>query len=133
MWFNYPGRERKEDTISKQMTSLCFIRMFFDSRTRFISVVSGFLFDHHMGRSKPLRMCPSHVGHSVVQRVQVLLLEVLLRRIRQAGVRVLPMVTAASAPAGVGRMHALQGLALGREWWAHLCRAGREPGTGREN
>lgn len=133
MWFNYSGSEMKEDTFSKQMNSLCVIRMSFDSRTRFVSVVSGFLFDHHMGRRKPLRLCPGHVGHSVVQRVQVLLFEVLLRRIRQAGVRVLPMVTAASAPAGVGRMHALQGLALGREWWAHLCRAGREPGTGRKN
>lgn len=75
----------------------------------------------------------SHVGRSVVQRVHVLLLEVLLRRIRQAGVRVLPVVTTASAPGGVGRMHALQGLSLGSEWWAHLCGTGREPGTEREN
>lgn len=103
----------------------------FDSRTRFVSVVSGFLFDHHMGRRKPLMLWPGHVGRSVVQRVHVLLLEVLMRRIRQAGVRVLPMIT--STPSGMGRMHALQGLALGSEWWAHLCRAGREPGTGREN
>lgn len=76
---------------------------------------------------------PGHVGRSVVQRVHVLLLEVLLRRIRQAGVRVLPMITTASAPSGMGRMHTLQGLALGSKWWAHLCRAGREPGTGKEN
>lgn len=105
----------------------------FDSRTRFVSVVSGFLFDHHMGRRKPLMLWPGHVGRSVVQRVHVLLLEVLLRRIRQAGVRVLPMITTASAPSGMGRMHTLQGLALGSKWWAHLCRAGREPGTGKEN
>lgn len=80
---------------------------------------------------------PCHVGHPLVQRVQVLLLKALLQ-VGHAGVRVLPMITTSttaaaattttsapwtSTPAGSsstaamsrwGRWHALEGLPL---WW----------------
>lgn len=53
--------------------------------TRLISVVSGFLLDHHMGWREPLRSHCAHVGCSLVQRVQEFLLEALLE-VGHAGV-----------------------------------------------
>lgn len=102
-----------------------------DTLTRLISVVSGFLLNHHMSWREPLRGHCAHVGWSLVQRVQEFLLKALLE-VGHTGVWVLSVVPAVSPTACTssrGRGHTLQSLTRRYERGTHLSWACWEPGA----